>query len=42
MYYLINSFHFQQITQIDNDLKAKTLTYNNLKNTLASIDRKST
>ncbi|KAI6187523.1 V-ATPase subunit C [Aphelenchoides besseyi] len=31
-----------QITQIDNDLKAKALTYNNLKNTLASIDRKAT
>ncbi|KAI6227322.1 V-type proton ATPase subunit C [Aphelenchoides fujianensis] len=32
----------KQITQIDNDLKAKALTYNNLKNTLASIDRKAT
>jgi len=32
----------KQITQIDSDLKAKALAYNNLKNTLASIDRKST
>jgi len=32
----------KQITQIDNDLKTKTLAYNNLKNSLASIDRKST
>ncbi|GMT23630.1 hypothetical protein PFISCL1PPCAC_14927, partial [Pristionchus fissidentatus] len=32
----------KQITQIDNDLKAKALTYNNLKNSLASIDRKAT
>ncbi|CAD6190786.1 unnamed protein product [Caenorhabditis auriculariae] len=32
----------KQLTQIDNDLKAKSLTYNNLKNSLASIDRKST
>ncbi|CAJ0918171.1 unnamed protein product, partial [Mesorhabditis belari] len=30
----------KQITQIDNDLKTKSLGYNNLKNTLASIDRK--
>ncbi|PAV76199.1 hypothetical protein WR25_21342 [Diploscapter pachys] len=32
----------KQITQIDNDLKAKSVAYNNLKNTLASIDRKAT
>ena len=32
----------KQITQIDNDLKTKALSYNNLKNTLASIDRKAT
>ncbi|KAH7725399.1 V-ATPase subunit C family protein [Aphelenchoides avenae] len=32
----------KQITQIDNDLKAKALAYNNLKNSLASIDRKAT
>ncbi|PAV92198.1 hypothetical protein WR25_08978 [Diploscapter pachys] len=32
----------EQITQIDNDLKAKSVAYNNLKNTLASIDRKAT
>jgi len=31
----------KQITQIENDLKTKSLTYNTLKNTLASIDRKS-
>lgn len=30
----------KQITQIDNDLKTKSIAYNNLKNTLASIDRK--
>uniref|UniRef100_A0A183V5V2 V-type proton ATPase subunit C n=1 Tax=Toxocara canis TaxID=6265 RepID=A0A183V5V2_TOXCA len=33
---------FKQITQIDNDLKTKATTYNNLKNSLASIDRKAT
>lgn len=33
-------FDFQQITQIDNDLKTKSSTYNNLKNSLASIGRK--
>ena len=33
---------FQQITQIDNDLKTKATAYNNLKNSLASIDRKAT
>uniref|UniRef100_A0A914RYZ7 V-type proton ATPase subunit C n=1 Tax=Parascaris equorum TaxID=6256 RepID=A0A914RYZ7_PAREQ len=32
----------KQITQIDNDLKTKATTYNNLKNSLASIDRKAT
>ena len=32
----------QQITQIDNDLKAKAASYNNLKNTLAAFDRKAT
>lgn len=32
----------KQITQIDNDLKTKALNYNNLKNTLASLDRKAT
>ncbi|WKY08058.1 hypothetical protein Q1695_007508 [Nippostrongylus brasiliensis] len=32
----------KQVTQIDNDLKQKSLTYNNLKNSLASIDRKTT
>uniref|UniRef100_A0A7E4W0D3 V-type proton ATPase subunit C n=1 Tax=Panagrellus redivivus TaxID=6233 RepID=A0A7E4W0D3_PANRE len=32
----------KQITQIDNDFKTKAAHYNNLKNTLASIDRKST
>jgi V-type H+-transporting ATPase subunit C len=32
----------KQITQIDNDLKTKALAYNTLKNTLASLDRKST
>jgi len=31
----------KQITQIDNDLKTKAQAYNNLKNSLASIDRKS-
>ena len=30
----------KQITQIDNDLKSKSMAYNNLKNSLASIDRK--
>lgn len=30
----------KQISQIDNDLKVKSLTYNNLKNALASMDRK--
>ena len=30
----------KQVTQIDNDLKTKATAYNNLKNTLASIDRK--
>uniref|UniRef100_A0A1I7TQI8 V-type proton ATPase subunit C n=1 Tax=Caenorhabditis tropicalis TaxID=1561998 RepID=A0A1I7TQI8_9PELO len=32
----------KQITQIDNDLKMKSLAYNNLKNALASMDRKTT
>jgi V-type H+-transporting ATPase subunit C len=32
----------KQITQIDNDFKTKAAHYNNLKNTLASIDRKAT
>uniref|UniRef100_A0A0K0F0F2 V-type proton ATPase subunit C n=1 Tax=Strongyloides venezuelensis TaxID=75913 RepID=A0A0K0F0F2_STRVS len=32
----------KQITQIDNDLKTKANNYNNLKNTLAGIDRKTT
>ncbi|VDK71980.1 unnamed protein product [Litomosoides sigmodontis] len=32
----------KQITQIDNDLKTKSTTYNNLKNSLALIDRKAT
>ncbi|KAI1726277.1 v-ATPase subunit C domain-containing protein [Ditylenchus destructor] len=32
----------KQITQIDNDLKTKAVTYNALKNSLASIDRKAT
>ncbi|KAK6051890.1 V-type ATPase, C subunit [Cooperia oncophora] len=32
----------KQVTQIDNDLKQKSLAYNNLKNSLASIDRKTT
>ena len=32
----------KQITQIDNDFKTKAAHYNILKNTLASIDRKST
>ncbi|KAJ1346646.1 V-type proton ATPase subunit C [Parelaphostrongylus tenuis] len=32
----------KQVTQIDNDLKQKSITYNNLKNSLASIDRKTT
>ncbi|VIO86707.1 Uncharacterized protein BM_BM13998 [Brugia malayi] len=32
----------KQITQIDNDLKTKSTTYNNLKNSLATIDRKAT
>ncbi|VDD86614.1 unnamed protein product [Enterobius vermicularis] len=32
----------KQITQIDNDLKTKATAYNNLKNSLASIDRKAT
>ncbi|VDN26275.1 unnamed protein product [Gongylonema pulchrum] len=32
----------KQITQIDNDLKTKSTMYNNLKNSLASIDRKAT
>lgn len=32
----------KQITQIDNDLKSKAMSYNNLKNSLASIDRKAT
>uniref|UniRef100_A0A914PC95 V-type proton ATPase subunit C n=1 Tax=Panagrolaimus davidi TaxID=227884 RepID=A0A914PC95_9BILA len=32
----------KQITQIDNDFKTKVAHYNNLKNTLASIDRKAT
>ncbi|KAM3726276.1 V-type proton ATPase subunit [Dirofilaria immitis] len=32
----------KQITQIDNDLKTKSTAYNNLKNSLASIDRKTT
>ncbi|EYC06045.1 hypothetical protein Y032_0078g1163 [Ancylostoma ceylanicum] len=31
-----------QVTQIDNDLKQKSVAYNNLKNSLASIDRKTT
>lgn len=30
----------KQVTQIDNDLKTKATAYNNLKNSLASIDRK--
>jgi len=30
----------KQITQIDNDLKSKSLAYNNLKNNLNQIDRK--
>ena len=33
---------FQQVTQIDNDLKSKSITYNNLKNNLNQIDRKAT
>ncbi|CAI4224481.1 unnamed protein product [Auanema sp. JU1783] len=32
----------KQITQIDNDLKSKSLAYNNLKNNLNQIDRKAT
>ncbi|EYC06042.1 hypothetical protein Y032_0078g1163 [Ancylostoma ceylanicum] len=32
----------KQVTQIDNDLKQKSVAYNNLKNSLASIDRKTT
>uniref|UniRef100_A0A915CLK5 V-type proton ATPase subunit C n=1 Tax=Ditylenchus dipsaci TaxID=166011 RepID=A0A915CLK5_9BILA len=32
----------KQITTIDNDLKTKALSYNTLKNSLASIDRKAT
>ncbi|TMS39383.1 hypothetical protein L596_005918 [Steinernema carpocapsae] len=32
----------KQVTQIDNDLKTKSIAYNNLKNNLASIDRKAT
>jgi V-type H+-transporting ATPase subunit C len=32
----------KQITQIDNDFKVKAAHYNNLKNSLASMDRKST
>ena len=32
----------KQITQIDNDFKTKAAHFNNLKNTLASIDRKAT
>jgi V-type H+-transporting ATPase subunit C len=32
----------KQITQIDNDFKTKAAHYNNLKNTIATIDRKST
>ncbi|KAK5965084.1 V-type proton ATPase subunit C, partial [Trichostrongylus colubriformis] len=32
----------KQVTQIDNDLKQKSIAYNNLKNSLASIDRKTT
>lgn len=38
---LVKQRSFQQITQIDNDLKTKALNYNNLKNQLASLDRKS-
>ena len=33
---------FQQVTQIDNDLKAKAAVYNNLKGSLQSLERKST
>lgn len=32
----------KQVTQIDNDLKQKSVAYNNLKNCLSSIDRKTT
>ncbi|XGW25956.1 hypothetical protein V3C99_006956 [Haemonchus contortus] len=32
----------KQVTQIDNDLKQKSIAYNNLKNSLTSIDRKTT
>ncbi len=33
---------FQQVTQIDNDLKAKSSAYNNLKGNLISLERKAT
>lgn len=33
---------FQQVTQIDNDLKSKAQAYNNLKGSLQSLERKST
>uniref|UniRef100_A0A1I8AUI8 V-type proton ATPase subunit C n=1 Tax=Steinernema glaseri TaxID=37863 RepID=A0A1I8AUI8_9BILA len=32
----------KKVTQIDNELKTKSIAYNNLKNNLASIDRKAT
>ena len=32
----------QQVTQIDNDLKAKASAYNNLKGNLQSLERRAT
>ena len=35
-------FCLQQVTQIDNDLKAKANAYNNLKGNLQSLERRAT